>query len=293
MIIGIIGEEYLSFSILLLFFVAFVLVYYMFPKKKFGYLYTLIKPSFIFTLIACTFISYAYSYYRKMDFQLLREGEIPNTICTIKSDAEEKKYTYCYVANIENVQGHKHILCNIYIKKGKNSEIFIAGDIILIKGVISIPSDARNEGGFNQRKYYMRKGIYANIIVSDSVRKIGEKWNIEKIGSIIRNNVKNRLSKSFDEEKLGLFMAITMGMKDGLNETQVEHYRNGSLIHILCVSGAHITLLITGINKLALKAGRKAKNCLILIVLVCFNIITGFSPSVVRASIMGRICNTK
>jgi competence protein ComEC len=71
----------------------------------------------------------------------------------------------------------------------------------------------------------------------------------------------------------------------------MENFKNSSLAHLLAVSGAHTGYLVLGITYL-LNGSRISKrkiNIIIILTLFLFMAVTGFSPSVVRAGVMGII----
>jgi len=71
----------------------------------------------------------------------------------------------------------------------------------------------------------------------------------------------------------------------------MDAFRRSSLAHVLAVSGAHIGYLVLGATYLLNKSklSRKKANTIVIFTLLLFMSIAGFTPSVVRACIMGII----
>lgn len=104
----------------------------------------------------------------------------------------------------------------------------------------------------------------------------------------IKNNVKTLFLQSLDEDTAGLCFAVTMGDKSLLSDEYYQIFRQSGLAHVLAVSGLHVGFLVAIIIFFAklLKIRAKHRFWIVAIILLFYNIICGFSPSVFRASIM-------
>lgn len=127
-----------------------------------------------------------------------------------------------------------------------------------------------------------------------------------EVGTMIENSGKVTRFNLFDSIKIGVnsvftqycgdsagFMyAMIFGDKQGLNNKEIESFSTTGLAHLLAVSGLHVSmlaLLLMWILK-KLKCNEYVRFVVLAIVLVLFNILCCFAPSVVRASIMILIC---
>lgn len=122
---------------------------------------------------------------------------------------------------------------------------------------------------------------------------------IENSGSVMRFNlfdsikigVKSVFTK-YCGDSAGFMYAMIFGDKQGLNSKEIESFSSTGLAHLLAVSGLHVSmlaLLLMWILKKA-KCNEYVRFIVLTVVLVLFNILCCFSPSVVRASIMILIC---
>ena len=225
MIIGIIGGLYFDFSTTLIFFITLVSAM-AFLRKKFKPITKILKHvkiifkfNIIIIFIFSIFISFFYVRFRNTK----------ELIAEIQSEAKTNKYTYSYKINIK---GNYFIL---YLKQKKGAKEFEYGDVIKLKGELELPDEARNYGGFSQRNYYKAKGIYG-IIYAEKAEKIGNRFSIGKLGSIIRTSIKDKLKKYLSEENTNLLSGILIGDKSELEDDMLENFRRSSLIHILCLS---------------------------------------------------------
>lgn len=99
----------------------------------------------------------------------------------------------------------------------------------------------------------------------------------------------DNLSVREDTDKKALLKGLLIGSKDELSESQVDNFRISNLFHILAVSGMHISYIVLAVmfvfNLFNLK--KQMIHILTILVIIFFMFLTGFTPSVVRASIMG------
>ena len=81
---------------------------------------------------------------------------------------------------------------------------------------------------------------------------------------------------------------MLLGYKTDIEEELQENFRNASMAHILAVSGMHVTNIILGVNIILKKLiGKRKTNIFCIVILMFYMFITNFSPSIVRAGIMG------
>ncbi len=86
----------------------------------------------------------------------------------------------------------------------------------------------------------------------------------------------------------GTAQALTVRERTLLSADISESYRNAGLSHLLAISGLHLNIIVTALRMLLSMFGmrKRTREVLALFVIVFFCFLTGFSPSVVRASIM-------
>ena len=91
-----------------------------------------------------------------------------------------------------------------------------------------------------------------------------------------------------DKREANLLIGLLLGDDDNIDDDIEESFKISSLSHILAVSGMQVTYIITAMyfifNNLL---GKRKTKIVIIIILIFYTILTGFSPSIVRASIMG------
>lgn len=103
--------------------------------------------------------------------------------------------------------------------------------------------------------------------------------------SILRGKLLNLVETLFPEDTSAFAKALLLGDRSDLDYETYTSLQTAGIMHIVAVSGLHVTILFTLINILCLK-----RRWLIAILgipaLACFAVVGGFSPSVIRACIM-------
>ena len=108
----------------------------------------------------------------------------------------------------------------------------------------------------------------------------------------VRRRVSDSLGQVVPEPQASLGQALLLGLRDSLPEELVEDFRVTGTSHVLAISGLHVSILL-GIG-LALSRrvfGRRHSIYLILpfALMWLYALISGMSPSVTRAAIMGSV----
>lgn len=139
------------------------------------------------------------------------------------------------------------------------------------------------------RNNYTRKNVvyycsanYEDLTILEGQLKFDEK---------IRKSIKDTLLSSMSEENAYIAYAVLTGEKSGIEDEIYHNYKASGIVHILTVSGLHIGVFSFCIAFILKKL--KAKGWLNLIItatiLLFYCYVCGFSPSVVRASIMSLV----
>lgn len=214
----------------------------------------------------------------------------------IVSDVTVKEYKKIYEVEIKKINGDKKYegrrwLLNI--KKSNNSELdkkndLEFGDFIEFYGTIEIPPIARNYMGFDYQRYLKSKKIYGTIITKNNVKilKHNQSDLVEKLWYDVKNNMKEKIYKLLPENSRELCLGILVGERKDISEEISNNFRKSNLTHMLAVSGAHVSYIILGLTILLCKTRYKFRKIFMIIFLMFFMGLTGFTPSIQRASLM-------
>ena len=103
--------------------------------------------------------------------------------------------------------------------------------------------------------------------------------------AMLRHDLSSRIESAFPEDTAPFAKALLLGDRSGIDYETSTAFRVCGIMHIIAVSGLHVTVLFTLIELLCLK--RRWLVALIGIpILFLFAAVAGFSPSVVRACVM-------
>lgn len=288
-IIGIIWELYFKISIVP-FFIINSIIYVIFNKKIIKY-----KQIIILILIFFIISNIQIKHLNKKYDTLYNNLEEVKIVGTIVSEPKEKEYKTVYKIKVETVnrdRKYKNTYLLLNVKNSSKQEIKY-GDKITFNGKFSKPQTKRNYKGFDYKEYLKTIKVYGSVTLDSEVRVI-KKNNVNlicififKIKQIIQNNVTELLPK----ETSSIVLGIILGDTEDISKELKEKFKTSSLYHILAVSGTHISYLIIGTTFILEKSkiSKRKSRILTIIVLVFFMILTGLSPSVVRAGTMAII----
>ena len=201
---------------------------------------------------------------------------------TIISNYTEKSYYDVYTVKKKNKKFF------LYVKK--NNEKFKIGDIVNVNASFNKPSEQRNFNGFDYNIYLRSKNIRGTYKAS-SIKKMKESKDLSikilKIFNLIRDEISKTYQKNLSQENASLLTGLTIGDKSNIDEGTIENFRNASLSHILAISGAHLSYVIIGLSILTKQLkNKRLSQVLTILAMAFFMILTGMSPSVLRAGIM-------
>lgn len=277
-IIGIIMGLYLQISIVfLLCFISMVLMFVLFPK---------IDKSQIIMLMIIILFSSLYSRYRCDIFdKKYKDIEELNLIGKIVDIESKNDYIVTYKVKIKKLNNlHNFNGTNVIIKVKKNNKINLKlGDIIQVEGQIREPEVRRNYNGFDYKKYLNSKNIYT-VVEAKNVNIVKEN-NMLNILSI-KNMIINRIETTLTETSSSICLALIIGYKVDIPSDINEYFKNSNLLHLLAISGIHVTYINIIINYILIKFGKRSSRILNIIFLCIYIILTNFIPSVFRACVM-------
>lgn len=147
---------------------------------------------------------------------------------------------------------------------------------VVLTGTLREPSGKRNPGGFDYRGYLQRRGVEAQLFIAE----------VEAFtpATTLKGRLQRGVEAGLAEERAALLSAMTLGVRDGLNDLQATFAAAG-LAHVLALSGLHVGVLL-GAAGLLLRPLGVLRYPLLLALTVGFVLLVGASPSVLRAGVM-------
>ena len=182
----------------------------------------------------------------------------------------------------------------VYFKKDSFSDNLKFGSKLLLNSPWDIIGLPTNPAQFNYRNYLYNSGIIAQQYVNDNKWKIlnvSKSSSIRKYAFIYQKKLLDILKSNFDGDELSVLSALLLGYKDLLDREIIMTYASSGAMHILAVSGLHVGIIFMVLNFLLsfmnrIKFGNYFKAIILIGFLWIYALITGMSPSVLRATTM-------
>ena len=260
------------------------------PKRYFRYFKLFINKQALIIIIIFSIISNSIVIYKNIEYEKsFKDEENLEVTAIVLSQKEEKDYNYTY--KIKLLKGKNKNKC-LYLKIDKKQEVNLEyGDKIFITGEFQEPQGMRNEGGFNYKEYLKSLNIYGSVKAKNIKVIEQNKGNIfMNFTYKISDEIKENIEEFMGEKYSGLLIGLLLGDSSKIDENMEENFKITSLTHILAVSGAQVSYIIVAMySLLKRKIGIQKTRVVIIASLIFYTALTGFSPSIVRAGIMGII----
>lgn len=181
------------------------------------------------------------------------------------------------------IKAKEKILVNYYFKKNEKINDLKYGDYVTVYGTSITLKNNTNFNMFNYKKYLYSKKIFY-IMKCNKIVKIKNNTNIIYI---IKNNIISRINKCTKTKDY--INAFVLGNKNDIDYNNIKNYQNLGVSHLFAISGMHVSIL-TGFFLIILKKS-KLKNFMINIFLILYLFLTGFTPSIIRSSLLFILCS--
>ena len=164
------------------------------------------------------------------------------------------------------------------------------GSRVRISGSFSLYTEATNIGQFDARNYYAARKIYGQVKKAAIVYT--EPPNIIGRGKECLWQLRRHLAESFlevyGEENGALLAAMLLGERTFLSEETQSLYKAAGALHVIAVSGLHISLLGLGLYRLLRRifASQAPAAVISVLCMAAYVFLVGNPPSAVRAFIM-------
>lgn len=198
------------------------------------------------------------------------------------------------------VENGKSIPCKgkilLYFSKDSIKNQLTYGDRIIIHKDLQPIKNSGNPGAFNYQRYAGFQGIFHNVYLKQSDWNTIKGRNVNPFWQFVYNTRAYFISVlqqtiHTGKDELGIAQALLIGYTNDLDKDLVQAYSNTGVVHVIAISGMHLgivyILLLWFFAKVPLV--NKSKITQLILILVClwlFAILTGASPSVLRAAVM-------
>jgi competence protein ComEC len=217
----------------------------------------------------------------------------------IRSLGEKRKTTIRYEAQVISLREEgvwRAADARVIVSLADQKRFLEPGTRIVVQGpLLQRPHLPRNPDEFDYQKYLERKGVAWTVYLSEDTYSVVHGDSPKGVGtwplrfsawadSVLRTTLGTQSS-------YGLVKAMVLARREDLGADLLNAYIQAGAVHVLAVSGLHVgilfwllSLMLNGLRKSTW--GRFGYMTLILVFLTFYALITGLSPSVVRASLM-------
>lgn len=214
----------------------------------------------------------------------------------IKKRLKSTSFYDKYIISLTSLENNKvtgDVLLRLPNKTLKTK--LITGESYLTYALLEPIPEPSNPNQFNYATYMSYEYVFYQTTpdFKDLILTNKTKFSAYRLADIIRTDIlKNLTNYTFTSKQLAITNALILGQKQDIDIDTFKDYQNAGATHILAVSGLHVGILLILLNFILkpldyiFKKSRELKIVLIIIVLWCFAIIAGLSPSILRAATM-------
>ncbi len=299
LLVGIVLEKYTTVSLEIVFYLAvcafflillcfFKLFSYHVQKVVFLAATMVFFTAFGFINTCLRAPEYTANHYTTISFEQGSFLEL-NLVQELPPNGFSKRF-YANVTQLDNEKVTGKVLFQVPIA---DSLQLATGNTIHLAARIEPVATERNPSDFNYQEYLASIDVYGRVY--------GTKGRVLKIINDIKNTsgfqgFKNILQKRLEESTLqgqprAFVEALLLGKRENIDPDVNNSFRDAGVIHILALSGLHVGVLLLILSFVTswlhrIKYGRFIQSAVLVSLLWLFGILTGLSPSIMRAVTM-------
>ena len=178
---------------------------------------------------------------------------------------------------------------SVLVSFSNKDSLPMVGAVYKLTGTIKEIPEPKNLYDFNYKKYLQNKYIHYQIHSVNSPIKIAEQPSLNSRIIHFRNDLVAQFSGlGYSNETKGFIEALLFGIKTNLQADIQQQFKDFGILHVLAVSGMHVVLLFSTISYVLrhLRIPKNAITIVLIVFLLIFSLMAGFSGSVVRAALM-------
>jgi competence protein ComEC len=218
----------------------------------------------------------------------------------VREPVSEKANSYQVIASVKKlIDDQKELKVSgrlmLYLQKDSLAASVKYGDYLLIENNFQEISDPKNPGEFNYRRFLSYSNIFHQAYrASGQWQPTGRnqgfflvRWSLAMRHKALQTFEDHHLSG----REFAVVSALLLGFREYLDEDLRREFAGAGAMHILCVSGLHVGIIFLVLKFILsflkkIPRGRIIQTVLVILLIWFYAAITGFSPSVLRASTM-------
>ncbi|KJS87228.1 MAG: hypothetical protein JM58_05030 [Peptococcaceae bacterium BICA1-8] len=172
-----------------------------------------------------------------------------------------------------------------------DSNIYRWGDRVEFQGKLEMPLPQVNPGGFSEREYWRQKGVGYKLSAIKVGQVLEKSKGLQRYTALAREEVYRLIKNSLPKEEAGMLIGLLLGDKKAIDADFYSTAQKMGIAHVFAVSGLHVGVVLA--FYLGIARFFKLSHTVTIIgaafLLGSYSLLVGFTPSVVRASIMGML----
>ena len=203
--------------------------------------------------------------------QLKVNGDLVTGTGTLEAGTKHEKVFFYYVLESESEQ-------QAFLQLREVVRVSFEGTIEEIE-------HSRNKGNFDAKNYYRSLGVLHALKVerlNSGMKSVPGFWSfVEHLRSWLLQVVRSQKDSRIKQYTLALLLAD----RSGFSEEEWEQYKQLGLLHLLAISGLHISLMVACIERLCWRSGitREKTRGLMVLFVVLYGFVIGWNISGTRA----------
>ena len=203
--------------------------------------------------------------------QLKVNGDLVTGTATLEAGMKREKVFFYYVLESESEQ-------QAFLQLSEVVRISVEGTIEEIE-------HARNKGNFDAKHYYLSLGVLHALKVE---RLNGGRKSVPGFGSFVEHLrfwLLQVVRTQKDSRMKQYTLALLLADRTGFSEEEWEQCKQLGLLHLLAISGLHISLMVACIERLCWRSGitREKTRGLLVLFVVLYGFVIGWNISGTRA----------
>lgn len=199
----------------------------------------------------------------------------------------------------EDAQGIQGVVCymdqDTVPYKGQNillypeqSRLPHMGSLVMIQGTFYPFTHATNPGEFDSAEYYRILKQQGRIVGAECIAQSHKYDKFEETLYQVREYLSLLTDICYDAQDASVMKAMLLGEKGTLDRDVKALYQQNGIIHILAISGLHLSIIGMGFYKLLIKMRIPmiVDITISIAVMYCYGTMTGMGTSMIRAYIM-------
>ena len=179
---------------------------------------------------------------------------------------------------------------------------YAVGTPLAAKGTLRRGRKPQNPGGFDEELFLKVRGIFYTMTDPELIpwkdapkRSFPGRIRDGMLEFLRRNRQKltGRIRSVFPDPEAEIVCAMITGERAGIDDDMKDLWRTGGIMHMLAISGLHLSILCMCLREILQRAGAGFHLSLLipLLFMTVYTLFTGASPSAVRAFLMFSIAS--